>query len=181
MNEELNSEQAEISSEQTQTQNSDESINLDALKSNENALELEGKLAEMTDKFYRANADFENLKKRTEKEKADIASYANEKFARDLLGVLDALQMGASFEPADDFGAKIKEGIELSIAEFVKALAKHGVSEVESGGEFDPNIHNAVMHVDSEAHKSGEIVQVLQKGYKINDRVLRPAMVSIAK
>ncbi|BCX79151.1 nucleotide exchange factor GrpE [Campylobacter sp. 19-13652] len=181
MNEEINSEQAEISSEQAQTQNSDESINLDALKSNDKALELESKLAEMTDKFYRANADFENLKKRTEKEKADIASYANEKFARDLLGVLDALQMGASFEPADEFGAKIKEGIELSIAEFIKALAKHGVSEVEVGGEFDPNIHNAVMHVDSDEHESGAIVQVLQKGYKINDRVLRPAMVSIAK
>nr|WP_221254939.1 nucleotide exchange factor GrpE [Campylobacter sp. 19-13652] len=177
----MNSEQAEISSEQAQTQNSDESINLDALKSNDKALELESKLAEMTDKFYRANADFENLKKRTEKEKADIASYANEKFARDLLGVLDALQMGASFEPADEFGAKIKEGIELSIAEFIKALAKHGVSEVEVGGEFDPNIHNAVMHVDSDEHESGAIVQVLQKGYKINDRVLRPAMVSIAK
>lgn len=95
--------------------------------------------------------------------------------------MLDALQMGASFEPADEFGAKIKEGIELSIAEFIKALAKHGVSEVEVGGEFDPNIHNAVMHVDSDEHESGAIVQVLQKGYKINDRVLRPAMVSIAK
>lgn len=83
MNEEINSEQAEISSEQAQTQNSDESINLDALKSNDKALELESKLAEMTDKFYRANADFENLKKRTEKEKADIASYANE----NLLGI----------------------------------------------------------------------------------------------
>lgn len=163
---------------------SDESINLDALKSTADAAkiaELESQLAEMTDKFYRANADFENLKKRTEKEKADVASYANEKFARDLLGVLDALEMGANFEPADELGAKIKEGIELSIAQFKKCLEKNGISEIDTNGEFDPNVHNAVMHADSEAHESGQIVASLQKGYMINGRVLRPAMVSIAK
>lgn len=182
MNEELNSEQAEVSSEQAHTQNNDESINLDALKSGDKTLELESKLAEMTDRFYRANADFENLKKRTEKEKADIASYSNEKFAKDLLPVIDALEMAANFEPGDDeFAAKIKEGIEITINQFKKCLEKNGISEIDTNGEFDPNVHNAVMHADSEAHESGQIVASLQKGYMINGRVLRPAMVSIAK
>lgn len=179
MSEEIQNEQATSSNESL---NDDASINLDALKSNSEALELEAKLAEMTDRFYRANADFENLKKRTEKEKADIASYSNEKFARDLLPVIDALEMAANFEPeGDEFASKIKEGIEITINQFKKAFEKHGVKEVQTDAGFDPNVHNAIMQVDSEAHSSGDIVQVMQKGYMINDRVLRPAMVSIAK
>ncbi|MBE2984770.1 nucleotide exchange factor GrpE [Campylobacter sp. RM9344] len=159
----------------------DENIELEAI-SQESAkiLDLEKQLGELTDKYYRANADFENLRKRVEKEKADIASYSNEKFARDLLPVIDALEMGAGFEAEDEFAKKIKEGIELSINEFKKALEKHGVSQISTDGEFDPNVHNAIMRVDSDAHESGAIVQVMQKGYLINGRVLRPAMVSIA-
>lgn len=143
--------------------------------------QLENMISELTDKYYRANADFENLKKRSEKEKADIASYANEKFARDLLPVIDALEMGANFDPnGDEFAAKVKEGVLITIEQFKKCFEKHGVSEISTQIEFDPNVHNAVIRVDSADHKSGEIVQVMQKGYLINGRVLRPAMVSIA-
>ncbi|CAD7288595.1 Protein GrpE [Campylobacter majalis] len=158
-----------------------ENISFDGLNAeNSKVLELEKEVAELTDKYYRANADFENLRKRVEKEKADIASYANEKFARDLLSVIDALEMGVNFQAKDDFSKKIKEGIELSLSEFKKALEKHGVTTINTDVEFDPNMHNAIMRVDSEAHESGAIVQVMQKGYLINGRVLRPAMVSIA-
>lgn len=138
--------------------------------------ELENSLADLTDKYYRANADFENIKKRFEKEKSDIASYANEKFARDLLPVIDALEMALGLEATDE---KLKEGIELTMSEFKKCLQKHGVSEICTKDGFDPNFHNAVLQVDGEV--SGQIVQVMQKGYLINGRVLRPAMVSIAK
>ncbi|MGG7073062.1 nucleotide exchange factor GrpE [Campylobacter sp. 9BO] len=169
----------QASTEEVQMQG--ENISFDGLDAdNVKIIELEKQVAELTDKFYRANADFENMRKRVEKEKADVASYANEKFARDLLPVIDALEMGAGFEAEDEFAKKIKEGVELSINEFKKALEKHGVSQISTDGEFDPNIHNAIMRVDSEAHESGAIVQVMQKGYLINGRVLRPAMVSIA-
>ncbi|MBE3022322.1 MULTISPECIES: nucleotide exchange factor GrpE [Campylobacter] len=159
----------------------DENIELEAInQESAKILDLEKQLGELTDKYYRANADFENLRKRVEKEKADIASYSNEKFARDLLPVIDALEIGSNFTPEDEFSSKIKEGIELSINEFKKALEKHGVTAVSTDGEFDPNVHNAIMRVDSDTVESGKIVQVMQKGYLINGRVLRPAMVSIA-
>lgn len=170
-----------VQSQESEQEITSENINFDALDTdNAKVVELESKLAELTDKYYRANADFDNIKKRFEKEKADIASYANEKFARDLLPVIDALEMGLNFEPEDEFSKKIKEGIELSLNEFSRALEKHGVTAIDTNVEFDPNIHNAVLRVDSEDHDSGAIVQIIQKGYMINGRVLRPAMVSIA-
>ena len=75
---------------------------------------------------------------------------------------------------------KIKEGILITINQFKKCFEKHGVSEIATDVEFDPNVHNAVLRVDSEEKQSGQIVQTLQKGYMINGRVLRPAMVSVA-
>ncbi|MDO5045984.1 nucleotide exchange factor GrpE [Campylobacter sp.] len=160
--------------------NSDESISFDGegLKS----LELQKQLEELTDKYYRANADFENIKKRFEKEKVELVNYANEKFARDLLPVIDALEMAANFNPeGDEFAAKIKEGINITIDQFKKCFEKHGVTAISTEGEFDPNVHNAMMRVESQDHESGAIVQVIQKGYLINGRVLRPSMVSVAK
>ncbi|WP_169753451.1 nucleotide exchange factor GrpE [Campylobacter mucosalis] len=176
------SEEKDLAQEQGECQEAQsESINFDALNGeNAKILELEAQINELTDKYYRANADFENLRKRVEKEKADIASYANEKFARDLLPVIDAMLMGANFKADDEFSAKLKEGIDLTLNEFKKCFEKHGISEIDTSGEFDPNVHNAVMRVDSDAHQSGQIVQVMQRGYTINGRVLRPAMVSIA-
>jgi len=159
----------------------DDSVNLDALGDISKVEKLEKELGEITDKYYRANAEFENIKKRYEKEKADIANFANEKFARDLLPVIDALEMAANFDPEEDeFAKKIKEGVLITINQFKKCFEKHGVVEISTDTEFDPNVHNAVLRVDSEEKESGQIVQALQKGYLINGRVLRPAMVSVA-
>jgi molecular chaperone GrpE len=82
--------------------------------------------------------------------------------------------------PAEELLGKLKEGVELTIKNFYSAFEKHNISIVETDGEFDPNIHNAIMQVDSDKHESGQIVQVMQKGYLLKDRLLRPAMVSIA-
>ena len=159
----------------------DDSVNLDALGDISKVEKLEKELGEITDKYYRANAEFENIKKRYEKEKADIANFANEKFARDLLPVIDALEMAANFDPEEDeFAKKIKQGVLITINQFKKCFEKHGVVEISTDTEFDPNVHNAVLRVDSEEKESGQIVQALQKGYLINGRVLRPAMVSVA-
>ena len=166
--------------EQQIPSNFDESISFEGLYAK--YVELQKQLEELTDKYYRANADFENIKKRFEKEKTDIATYANEKFARDLLPVIDALEMAVNFETeGDEYAAKIKEGIYITIDQFKKCFEKNGITAIEANEDFDPNFHNAMLQVESEDVEKGKIVQVIQKGYLINGRVLRPAMVSIAK
>ncbi|DAB33170.1 MAG TPA: nucleotide exchange factor GrpE [Sulfurospirillum sp. UBA12182] len=144
------------------------------------------KVSELEDKYLRANAEFENLRKRLEKEKMQAVSYANELFARDLLSIIDALDAASSLKESEDIKpeelfVKIKEGIDLTAEQFKKSFEKHGIEAIDVSGEFDPNFHEAVMQVESEEKNSGEILQVFQKGYKIKDRVLRPAMVSIVK
>ena len=145
--------------------------------------EAQLKQKEAEDKFLRTHADFENIKKRLEKEKYNAIDYASEKFAKDLLAPIDALQMAilsANADiPAEDLVEKLKEGIELTVKAFNKAFEKHNITEVEYD-EFNPEHHNAVMKVDSQDVESGQIVMVMQKGYVFKDRLLREAMVSVA-
>ncbi len=145
---------------------------------------LEAQLKESEDKYLRVHADFENIKKRLEREKYQAIDYASEKFAKDLLAPIDSLEMAlqsanVNLDAAELLG-KLKEGIELTIKNFNSTFEKHNISKIETDGEFDPNVHNAVMQVDSENHESGQIVSELQKGYMLKDRLLRPSMVSIA-
>lgn len=147
---------------------------------------LKEKVAELEDKYLRANAEFENLRKRLEKEKMSAVAYANEQFGRDMLSIIDALDSASLLKESEEIKPeelfeKVKEGIELTVEQFKKSFEKHGIAPIGTQGEFDPNFHNAVMQIDSEEKNSGEILQVFQKGYKIKDRVLRPAMVSIVK
>ena len=147
--------------------------------------ELEAKVAELEDLRLRDLAEFENIKKRVEKEKQQAIAYAHEQFARDLLAVIDSLDnaqasMGEG-ESSDEALENIKEGINLTMDQFKKVFEKHGIELVDLESGFDPHFHEAVMRVDSDEHDEGDIVQVFQKGYKIKDRVLRPAMVSISK
>jgi len=147
--------------------------------------ELEEKLKESEDKYLRVHADFENIKKRLEKEKYQAIDYASEKFAKDLLAPIDSLEMalvaGNADLPAEDLLAKLKEGVDLTVKNFYTAFEKHDISTIETDGDFDPNFHDAVMQIDSPDHEDGQIVQQLQKGYKYKERLLRPAMVSICK
>jgi len=145
--------------------------------------EAETRAKEAEDKFLRTHADFENIKKRLEKEKYNAIDYASEKFAKDLLAPIDAMQM-AMLSANGDIEAevlveKLKEGFELTVKAFNKAFEKHDITEVEYE-EFNPDFHNAVMKVDSQEVESGQIVQVMQKGYVFKDRLLREAMVSVA-
>ena len=145
---------------------------------------LEQQLKDSEDKYLRVHADFENIKKRLEREKYQAIDYASEKFAKDLLAPIDSLEMALQSANVDLAAAellgKLKEGIELTIKNFNTTFEKHNISKIETDGEFDPNVHNAVMQVDSADHESGQIVNELQKGYMLKDRLLRPAMVSIA-
>lgn len=141
---------------------------------------------EWKDKYLRAHADFENSKKRLEKDKNNAVSYANESFAKDILSVLDSFEnalaaMKCSEESDSEAYEKMVEGVNLTYDQLKKILEKNSIKEIECEGEFDPEVHQAIMQVESDKHDSGQIVQVMQKGYTIKERVLRPAMVSTAK
>jgi len=148
-------------------------------------LEIVGEeLATLKDKYARVHADFDNIKKRLEREKYSALEYANEKFAKDLIPVVDSLSMaiGASASEAEAtvLLEKLKEGVELTMKQLLSVLEKHGVTPVDEAEPFDPNIHNAVQKVDSEEHESGAIVTTFQKGFRYKERTLRDAMVVIA-
>ena len=153
--------------------------------SEENELEtLRAALAASEDRYHRVHADFENIKKRLEKEKYQALEYSNEKFAKDLIPVIDALEGAIKAKDVDAdpqvLLQKVSEGVELTMKQFLSTLEKHGVTPVSEDEAFDPNIHHAVQQVDSPDHASGEIVSTFQKGYKYKERTLRDAMVVIA-
>ena len=149
--------------------------------------ELEAQVAEMRDRYMRAYAESENLRKRTEREKADIAKYAVSSFARDMVAIGDNL--GRAIEAANGADEEqtgpmkaLLEGVALTDQELRKALEKHGVRSIAADGEiFDPHKHQAVMEQDDPSVPAGTILQVFQEGYQIEDRVLRPSMVVVAK
>ena len=165
-----------------------EGIDFSAIESDDSAkiAELEEKLIESDDKYLRVHAEFENIKKRLEREKYQAIDYAQEAFAKDLLPVSDTLELALNHSDSTKENAlevleKFKEGIDLTIKKLNDVFEKHGIEIIDCDGEFDPNFHNAVMQVDSDEHEAGQIVQKLQKGYAYKSRTLRPAMVSVAK
>jgi len=141
--------------------------------------------AKYKDEYIRTHADFENSKKRIEKEKATAVSFANESFANDMLGILDSIESALGSvkqaDAGDDSMKDFVDGFELVYDQTLKALSRNGVEQIECVGEFDPNVHQVLMQVDTQDYETGHIVDVMQKGYMIKDRVLRPAMVSTAK
>jgi molecular chaperone GrpE len=148
--------------------------------------ELESQVADMTDRLLRAHAEMDNMRKRTEREKADTAKYAISKFARDIVDVSDNFQRAIAAVPpgAADQDPALKsliEGVSMSEREFLNVLERHGVKRIDPAGSiFNPHLHQAVMEQPKAEVPSGTVLQVIQPGYTIEDRVLRPAMVVVA-
>jgi molecular chaperone GrpE len=149
---------------------------------------LEAQVAELRDRFLRAVAETENVRKRAEREVADERVYGVTAFARDILAVADNLArtldaVGADARSAADGSLKaLLEGVELTDRELQKALAKNGIRRIDPQGEkFDPNFHQAVFEVPDANVPAGMVAQVIQPGYAIGNRVLRPAMVGVSK
>lgn len=133
---------------------------------------------ELNTKYMRLMADFQNYKRRTEKEKSDIYAYANEKIVSELLDVIDNFERALEHGEGDE---GFVQGMNNIFKIFKGVLEKSGLEEIEAlGAEFDPNFHNAVMTEDSNDYESGFVTQVLQKGYKLNGKVIRPTMVKVA-
>jgi len=147
---------------------------------------LEREHAEMRDRLLRTLAEMENLRKRTEREVADSRLYGVSSFARDLISVADnmrrALDAVGPELRADALAKALLDGVELTERELLKALEKNGVRQFTPQGEkFDPNVHQAMYEVPDLSVPAGSIVQVVQPGYMIGERVLRPALVGVSK
>lgn len=134
------------------------------------------------DKAVRAHAEMENLRKRTARDIENAHKYALDKFVAELLPVLDSMELGLA--AADTAGSvdSLREGIDLTLKKFQDALEKFGVAIIDPQGEkFDPDRHEAVSMQELEGAESGTVVSVMQKGYELNGRLVRPAMVIVAK
>jgi molecular chaperone GrpE len=145
-------------------------------------------IAELKDKLLRSLAEMENLRRRTEREVADARTYGIANFARDMVAIADNMQRALQAldadlrEKADATTRALLDGVELIERELMKTLEKHGVRKLEPLGEkFDPNLHQAMYEVTDVSVPGGQVVQVLQSGYLIGERVLRPALVAVAK
>jgi molecular chaperone GrpE len=149
---------------------------------------LSKEAADYKDRLLRTLAEMENLRRRTEREVADSRVYAISNFARDILAVADNMEraLGALDkelrEKADSATKALLDGVELTERELLKVLEKHGVKKFEPLGEkFDPNLHQAMYEVPDPSRPAGTVAQVVQPGYMIGERVLRPALVGVAK
>ncbi len=141
------------------------------------------KLKELQDKFLRSQADFDNLRKRVEREKQDFLKYANEGVMLELLNILDDLErvINLAAEKHEDMDAFLK-GVEMILAHLYELLKTHGVKPVEAEGRlFDPHYHEALMQVEAKDLPENTIVEVLQKGYLMHERIIRTAKVKVSK
>lgn len=149
---------------------------------------LDRELADMKDRLLRTLADMENMRKRTEREVADAKVYGISTFARDILGVADNMHRAMQAlddelrAKADDAMKALLDGVELTERELMNVLEKHGVKKIEPQGQkFDPNRHQAMFEMEDASVPNGTVVQVMQAGYTIGERVLRPALVAVSK
>lgn len=156
-----------------------ESVDVDALRQE---LEQAKKQAdENYQRYVRTQADFDNFRKRTQKEREEFAQYASAKLLEQLLPVIDNFERAiAASKGGKDYDALAK-GVDMIFRQFVQVLESEGLKAMETVGQpFNPDYHQAVMQVESEEHEEGTIVEELQKGYTLKDRVLRPAMVKVS-
>ncbi len=168
--------------EMTDEQPSDQTRSEDDVAREIKSAEQEAQLHH--DKLLRVMAEFENFKKRMQREKEDIVKYGNEKLLESLLPSLDDLDrvLDHVSPDASEEAKKIADGVELVRKSLLAALEKHKLREIPALGEkFDPNVHDAISVVDADGSEPGTIISVHRKGYWLGDRLLRPVMVSVVK
>ncbi|NDD54538.1 nucleotide exchange factor GrpE [bacterium] len=133
------------------------------------------------DLYLRTNADFQNFKKRTERERSELAQLLQAEAMEQLLPIVDDLERAIAAATANGHNQAWIDGFSLILKNAKKRLSDKGVEEIATAGMFDPALHEALMHVESPEHTSGQIVQVLEKGYTLKGKVLKYARVSVAK
>lgn len=165
------------------TQESSENASEATMQQNNALDKAQATIADWTEKYVTLTADFENYKKRVNAERLDWAHDAQKRIILDLLDVVDNFERALAQEKKREDNANISwlAGFEMIYQSLEKLLTKYGVQPITDNTIFNPKYHEALMQVESSEHKSGDIVQILQKGYMMNDKVIRPATVSVAK
>jgi molecular chaperone GrpE len=134
------------------------------------------------DRFLRQAAEFDNYKKRTSRDRDDAVRFAKESLIKDLLPIIDNLERAVAHAAGGGNGKPLVEGVEMVLRSLVDALGKHGVTQVSAVGQaFDPAKHEAMAQLETDAHEANSVVEELHKGYMLHDRLLRPALVTVAK
>lgn len=145
-------------------------------------VKLEQEIEELKSRYLRVQADYDNFRKRTKSEKEASAKYRSQSLAEQLLPVLDNFERALVVETTNEESKSILTGVDMVYRQLKDALQQEGVEEVEALGKpFDPHVHQAVMQEKSEEHDSGIVTEVFQKGYRLKDRVIRPAMVKVSE
>lgn len=168
-------EEKEINKEELQNEEEVESTPDELELANKKAYDAEKKCTELNDKYLRLMAEYDNFRKRSLKERDGIYAEAYSDAVKQLLPVIDNIERSVAFATDDE----TRKGLNMIVTQMMEALGKMGVTVIETK-EFDPNVHNAVMHVDDESYGEGEIIEVFQKGYMYKDKVIRYAMVKVA-
>ncbi len=147
------------------------------------ALDIKTKEAEENyNRFLRACADLENYRKRSEKEKADAIGFANESILEDVLSAVDNFERALTHASGENSVEPLREGVKLTLSQMYATLKKYGLQEIKSVGEkFDPALHHAISHEETDLADPETVVREFQKGYFLKGRLLRPAMVAVAK
>ncbi|WP_017186140.1 nucleotide exchange factor GrpE [Alkalibacillus haloalkaliphilus] len=167
----VNDEAVEQHSDEVEGEEAEQLSEIEEIKQEKEALQ---------DKLARLQADFDNFRRRTKKEKEADLKYKSQDIANDLIPVLDNFERAFQVEVNDESTNSFAEGMEMVYNQFKQALEEHGIEEVEAEGvQFDPQMHQAVMQVSEEGIESNQVIEVLQKGYQLKDRVIRPAMVKV--
>ncbi|WP_342559647.1 nucleotide exchange factor GrpE [Psychrobacillus sp. FSL W7-1457] len=178
--EEESAEQEMVTEETNETKEADVSEEATEVEEVDELTLLKQQLEEEQDRTVRLRADFENYKRRVQKDKEADYKYRAQSLLSDLLPVLDNLERALAVEAISEEAISLTKGVDMVYRSLVAAVEKEGLESVESEGKpFDPNFHHAVMQEKDENQDSGIVLQELQKGYKLKDRILRPAMVKV--
>lgn len=166
------------------TENASDDID-ENVEQNHQALKLQEEIEELKDKLLRNAAESENMRKRYEKQIEDSQSYAIVNFAKDLVNVIDNLERVIEHKPSEltDELKNVITGVELTCAELKQVFKKNHITSIDAqkGDKFDYNLHHAIATIATNEQPDGSVIQVMQVGYKIKDRLLRPVVVSIAQ
>lgn len=184
----MNEEQKEVNEEEQTAENPGQAVETEPEeqgKEDQVSPELESLKEEndrLNQKLLRVQADFENFKRRSKEEESRIRKYRAQSLVEELLPALDNFKRALAVETDDSEAASIKQGMDMVYRQLSEALKKEGAEEIaETGVPFDPNFHQAVMQVESDEHPTGTVVEVLQSGYMLHDRVVRAAMVKVSQ
>lgn len=182
--EEEQQEAGEFSNEAADSANEEADVQEESANDTQHLQNEVAKLQELLDekenKILRVQADFENYKRRTRTEQETIQKYRSQNIVTEILPALDSFERALQINPENDQTESLLQGMEMVQRQLVEALKKEGVEIIPAvGEEFDPTLHQAVMQVEDENYDSNVVVEELQKGYKLKDRVIRPSMVKV--